>query len=41
MVQVDRSLVLEHLGTKSNFEKQLYNKTKQKVSIKFIKSFKT
>lgn len=29
MVQVDRSLVLEHLVTKSKFEKQLYNnKTK-------------
>lgn len=41
MVQVDRSLVLEHLVTKAKFEKQLYNKTEQKISITFIKSFKT
>lgn len=33
MVQVDRSLVLEHLGTKSKFDKQLSNKTKQKYPL--------
>lgn len=40
MFQVDRSFVLEYLGTKSYFQKQLYIKTKQKTVIKLY-SFKT
>lgn len=34
MFQADRCFVLEYLGAKSYFQKQLYIKTEQKIIIK-------